>query len=426
MAQVACLQCRKTYWTDLPYGVGALAPIFVDASTGAVTRPYGPGWYANLTASGWQNRVSQEVDIVVKSRRRSGNACLVNCLLPWWGDAVSLLLRTNQIAAAAPDVSIIVLIQPHLEWLVPDHIAEVWIVNQQTGNDGLPPAIGQIWNFGLAAKVKELAGNYESLSIPIVVQPAQVSREELAKITSVEPFPRHRWNELLVERPMVTFMWRDDRVWDRRSLLDPRATKLTRAASKIWNRIAKPNPVLEQRKNVIAIAEMLREAVPKVDFAVCGPGRAGGFPPWIKDLRNEVIDRQANLTWIKRSAESHVLLGVLGSHMVLPSGHAGAVLELVPRSFFKQVLTELLVTSDDVREAIYSYRWLPDNIEPRSLCDLVLTVLLNFSNMHYSFDHRFYRPLSENDLHTIRHSQGLRASAMKEMNPSSIADLYGP
>ena len=408
----------KTYWTDLPYGTGITAPCFLDPETGSVTRPGGPRWYADLTRSAWQQRDPAPVTLQVERRHEAQRICLVNCLMPWWGDAVSLLLRINQIRRHL-DLDLVVLAPQALAWLVPDYVAEIWI-------DTAGLAALKCWREGLAQAVKDQISRFEIAYLPITLQPAHLSQQELQEFTGISPFPRQEWLTRLEQQPTVTFMWRTDRCWaqerPRLSLPTPLGRRLVRS----YRRWSRQRSAQEQIRRVTQLAQGLKQQLPHLDFAVCGLGRQGSLPEWIQDLRTDTITPQTNLDWCQRASQSHVLLGVLGSHLVLPSGHAGAIVQFVPWDFYRNVLTDILITTDDPREALYCYRLLSLETDPQSACDTVLSLLVNYPYMHYALHGEFYRPLPHTTLQAIVQHQQLRSHILTQIASDTLDPLVGP
>ncbi len=411
----------KLYWTDLPCGTTRIiAPCFLDPETGVVRRLGGPHWYSDLTRSAWQQRDLDPVTLEVERRHEARRVCLVNCLMPWWGDAVSLLLRINQIPRHL-DLDLVVLVPKALAWLVPDYVAEVWI-------DTAGLAALKRWRAGLGQAVKDQISRFEIAYLPISLQPAHLSQRELQEFTRIPPFPRQEWLTRLEQQPTVTFMWRTDRCWaeerprSRWSLPTPLGRGLLRGYRK-WRQ---QQALQEQIRRVTQLAAGLKQQLPNLDFAVCGLGRQGSLPEWIQDLRTDTIDQQTNLDWCQRASQSHVLLGVLGSHLVLPSGHAGAIVQFVPWNFYRNVLTDILITTEDPREALYCYRLLSLETDPQSARDTVLSLLVNYPYMYYALHGEFYRPLPHATLQTITQHQRLRAQILSQIASDALDPLIGP
>jgi hypothetical protein len=126
---------------------------------------------------------------------------------------------------------------------------------------------------------------------------------------------------------------------------------------------------------VSALAEALRRDWPTLDFAVAGlsgDGGDGAFPAWVRDLRRPSVDEDAERRWCARYAESHVVVGVHGSNMLLPSAHAGAVVELIGPERWGNFTQDILFRdSGDCRELLFRYRFLPDSTPPPALAPLL-------------------------------------------------------
>ena len=130
---------------------------------------------------------------------------------------------------------------------------------------------------------------------------------------------------------------------------------------------------------VSALAEALRRDVSALDFAVAGlaeGGARGGLPGWVKDLRRPAPDEAAERAWCERYAASHVVVGVHGSNMLLPSAHAGAAVELLGPERWGNFAQDILFRdAGDCRETLFRYRFVDASTPPAALAPLVATLL---------------------------------------------------
>jgi hypothetical protein len=145
--------------------------------------------------------------------------------------------------------------------------------------------------------------------------------------------------------------------------------KLKRLFGSVENRIA------EQTRNIVSLAECLRPSFPQIDFAVAGLGETGDFPAWIADLRLTKPNAEAERKWCERYAASHVVLGVHGSNMLLPSAHAGSVIELLDEKRQGNFLQDILFRGADARESLFRYRFVPPSTVPENLAQVVSNLL---------------------------------------------------
>jgi hypothetical protein len=118
----------------------------------------------------------------------------------------------------------------------------------------------------------------------------------------------------------------------------------------------------EQRKNIITAARELKSTFPAAEIAVAGVGEPAGFPDWISDHCYPQPDAEEERTLCRRYADSHLIIGTHGSHMSLPSAHAGAVLDIMPPWKRGNMGGDLLLREDGQRETMLRYRHLPATV----------------------------------------------------------------
>jgi hypothetical protein len=136
-----------------------------------------------------------------------------------------------------------------------------------------------------------------------------------------------------------------------------------------------PIQLKKQKQNVITLAEKLRYAYPKIDFAIAGLGIPGGIPEWISDMRTLEIEESTERAWCQRYAKSHIVIGVHGSNMLLPSAHAGAVIELVSDEKRENFAQDIIVSEHDSRMAICRYNFLPLCLSPSQVANITVSLL---------------------------------------------------
>ena len=90
-------------------------------------------------------------------------------------------------------------------WLVPDGAAQVWLVD-------LPLAQGTEWNDGLAEEIARRLNELTDVRLSIAHSHPRPEDYDIERFTRVQPFPLAEWDGR-EKRPVVTFIWRDDRLW---------------------------------------------------------------------------------------------------------------------------------------------------------------------------------------------------------------------
>ena len=250
--------------------------------------------------------------------------------------------------------------------MVPDGVAESWIVD-------LGLRRGTEWNDWLAAEIHRRIRDLQACWISVAFSHPHPNDYTIERFTGVNIFPIDEW-DLRLGRPAITFVWREDRMWHAdEAKRNGRLGHITqRAKSFLSGRTLQSE---NQTQRVVALATILRQRWKNLDFAVVGFGKRQGLPSWITDLRSSCIDQEIERTWCQVYAESHVAVGVHGSNMLLPSAHAGTVVELVPNDRWTNIPEATLFRVCDPREAAYRYRYYPLSISVDDLASAISHLL---------------------------------------------------
>ena len=126
------------------------------------------------------------------------------------------------------------------------------------------------------------------------------------------------------------------------------------------------------------LADTLRQEWPTIDFAVAGIGEPGDLPAGIRDMRRVELNAQVEREWCERYAASHIVVGVHGSNMLLPSAHAGGCVELLGNERWGNFLQDILFRPADSREMFFRYRFVPEATTPETLAQLLGSILRGY------------------------------------------------
>jgi hypothetical protein len=423
-AQFKCRHCGTEFLSDLPYSLGFMSPCSVNIRTGVAKSKSVNEWYASLSSSAWKNRLDTDIQVDVKRSDYGKNICIVNCLYPWWGDSVNLLLRVN-LLKNIEGMDIVVVINPTMLWLVPDFVKGVWIVQQKILDNSN-------WNESIDAKIKAIVQEQNlNVFLPVTYQSAYLTQEELRDACRIASFPRNEWLSRLKTRAVVTFMIRRDRCWASTNYRRPKTRR--NFVSRIVECLERKSEILRnikarylnraQLKNVRALARELKRSLPNLEFAVCGLGREGDLPSWIKDLRVDNIDGATNVTWAEQSARSHVFVGVHGSHTSLFASLAGACIELTPNDRLKNILQCSPITSREPREAVYCNRFLPIGTDYCYLADTIAGVILNYPYISMAVSDLLNHPLDVAEFEQIQAKLAQRQEVIQPLDKEYLAHL---
>jgi len=300
-ADCRCPACGKRYWVHLPIGFDIFLPTTIEPDTGVVHSPQAGEWLPQLAAAAWQARTDKPVPVEFVEHRPVKRPLIVNCVENIYGHVLMKLYAVPRQIRENPDRDVIVIIQKSNAWLVPDGVAETWIVD-------VPLRQGHIFYMDLHEKFSARLRQWDEVAIAGSVIGEDI---DITKFTRMPLFDYT--SEAALAAPKATFLWREDRCWTYRNQPVPRE-----------------RVVLEQAAAMSRLAETLRERVPDIDITVTGFGRTGVFPEWVKDWRLNQGERPDELAWLRLYSQSHVVFGTHGSNMLLPAAHAGSSVELLP------------------------------------------------------------------------------------------------
>jgi hypothetical protein len=347
LARARCTGCGRPYFVDLPAGQGLYSPMILDPATGAVHDRAGVEWFAEWLGKSWRERTAATPAFTVsRLSPLTRPAVLINCLDTLYGHALLKLLNAQQYLDSGT-VDVILIIQPFLAALVPEGVAETWRVD-------LPLREGTGWSDGLAADIAAECARIGDLRLAPVHPHPHPTTFAIERFSRVKPFAVDQWQS--GPRKAVTFIWRDDRIWS------PSGRLMART----------------QASAVGALFKALRGHLPDLDAAVAGIGTPGGLPGWIADMRSPRPSQSVERDWLRRYSDSHAVIGVHGSNMLLPSAHAGSVFELLPDSRQGNFLQDIVFNGSDPRNLFFRYRFLPDDTDPVRLARLVAFVVAQY------------------------------------------------
>ncbi|MCA1614753.1 MAG: hypothetical protein LC795_11550 [Acidobacteria bacterium] len=368
LADMLCGRCGREFYGDLAAGQALYTPMLLEKAAGVVHDPHGVEWFAGWLRDSYARRTDDPVAFDVQERLRvTRPVVLLNCLDTLYGHSLLKLLNAQYHLGRHADVDLVVMVPSFLAWMVPDGVAQVWVV-------GLPLRRGTEWNEWLARQVRRRVEAFQQVSLSQALSHPRPDEVDIERFTRVKPFPLGEWDARL-GRPTVTFIWRHDRPWRVTDDVPPptRRGRLRRLLT------PQPRPQGGQAELVSDLAEALRRDLPALDFAVVGLAEAGGrgdLPVWVKDMRRPKLGDDAERGWCDRYAASHVVVGVHGSNMLLPSAHAGGVVELIgPERWGNFTQDVLFRDTADCRETLFRYRFVDELTPPSALARLVELLL---------------------------------------------------
>lgn len=349
LADACCPVCGSKYYVDLPTSHALWSPMIIDKDTSEIWDPRDAPWYRRHLEDYYCSPETRNVSPLAHRKFDADRIVLLNCLDFIYGHSLLKLLNAQRYLDAGKGLACCVLVPTQLVHLVPDGVAEIWefpIPIRECGK----------WYSSVAEWIgQQIRSRAEVLLSPAYSHPSH-SVYDLRRFVRDLPTVGH----LIGKRePVVLFSYREDRLW---------------GAS-----------VRQQQRNLQAFYEQMRKVFPDMAFVMVGFGNRMR----IRDVQGSLVDARCNSfsvdtekCWMALMEASDLAIGVHGSNMLLPSGLAGATVELLPRDRLGNVFQDFLFphTATGVRDGLLNYRIIYGNdtltdVHPSLVADIAASVI---------------------------------------------------
>lgn len=354
--QTACSACGSHFVEDLPVAHAVNYPYMADLTHRQLFRvrhDWAAEWFGEPFLQSLLQPDEADLPITKEVFARRDRVILLNCLDNFYGHCLLRLLNAERHLREDADLGLIVIVPRLLRWLVPDGVAEVWTVD-------LPLKHGTRYYRAFDAFVAEQCERFHEIYVSRAH--SHPGRFDVSTFTRVPKY------EAQGGERRVTFIWREDRLWMPPSLQGA-LNRLGLKALTCWI----------QNRKVQRLFDTMRSQLPEVRFAVGGLGTSTRFPAWIEDRRVERYDDEREQDACRLYASSSLVVGIHGSNMLLPSGHAGMTLDLMPDNRWGNIGQDILYQEPDPRLASYRYRFVPQDGRLETLATIAVSMLRHWA-----------------------------------------------
>ncbi|MCB0794127.1 MAG: hypothetical protein KDB88_05275 [Flavobacteriales bacterium] len=357
-----CDNCGYRFYRDLPVGFAIDHAIALGMDDG---RTFYQGDYVHFTmdpiAKGSRKKNMAPVQVERRVERRYDRVILLNTLDHLYGHVLLKLWNAQHYLDAHPDLGLVVIIPKGFEWLVPEGVAEVWSVEL-----GLSRMLE--WHSDLDDTLSGYLKGYEEVYFARGYAHPEKDRIDIARFTGIGPFPLHEFQAL---PPHITFVMRTDRVWHRWRFEKWAARSLSLFGSRalrdrIWR--------IVQDRRMAKCFDRIKKEVPALTASIVGLGAPGRTYHGMEDLRSPNMDVERERSWCETYARSHVVIGIHGSNMLLPTAHAAGCVEILPYDRYRNLGQDLAVRNNDIMQ-LFLYRFVDEYASPIQVARHVVSIL---------------------------------------------------
>ena len=271
-----------------------------------------------------------------------------------------------------PGKTLAVLLPERCRWLISDKEVEIWSVALPMEDIGKGVQ-------GLDSWVKQQFKRFRSVALSVV--PVHIDQEQLdfSEILQVMPFKLEEFETLPLQ---ITYIWRSDKFWLNSKILD--LLHKTSIKFNFQNWVAN---ILQYRQGRLLsrLIEKVRKDLPNADFYVTGIGKQGKLPQGCKDERVGKMEESVERKWNDIYRRSHLVIGVHGSHMLIPTVLAAGFVEILPRYKIDH-LTEDIAQVYNSRLSHFLGRFIDEFSSPDLVARHVVSMVKKFDFVKSNMD----------------------------------------
>ena len=319
LASCICMSTGVRFYHTLPTGHAARYPVaFSEDGQQVFCAQEAKPWLVQPLLDS-MFRLEKARGIVQKEVYKTYRSVIIlNCLDDCYGHMIYKLFNAQRHLQNHSEHGLIVIIHRSLLWLVPQGVAEVWRVDSPIKQLGR-------WLTGLDDFVTEEIKRFDKVYLSAAVMYLDLSKINVAAFTKVSPFPLATFN---ANSHRITFVCREDRFW-----LPSRIDSLLYLLANKYksSQIVRSYLAKKQNRTMQKTASLIRKHHPKSRFFAVGIGRTGTLGKEIIDKRVEgEVSPDTEKQWATLFASSHLVIGVHGSGLLIPTALAASFINLIP------------------------------------------------------------------------------------------------
>ena len=350
-----CNNCKKDFFSDLPVGHGVHASFHVAKDSCELYGERSREWLGVPFQKSLREPSPRPVELTVEKKRAVlGDVVILNCIDYLYGHSLLKLLNASRHINAKQNL--VVIVPAFLKWCVPENVSEIWSVNiTLKDSQEFYPDLN-----------KKLKREIERFNIVYVSKALAHSKDfdvlDYTKVSNVNNSPDGKRQAL--------FVWREDRLWNNENIPFRIARRLKIKTPLLWL----------QRNKIVKLFKQIKKDCKDVEFIVAGLGETGNFPEWILDTRVKKFNEANEREFCKIYAQTDVVIGVHGSNMLLPSGHANMTIDIMPKGRWGNFSQDILYQENDCRMASYRYRYIPIETSTKTIAHIAVSMMTGFEN----------------------------------------------
>ena len=364
LAVLSCEICRKSSYHTLPVGHDLLFPISFDETGKKVKGDYqAMEWLVKpLINSMFKNarvEITIEREVIIEEKRE---AIILNCIDNCFGHTFSKLWNASVLTKKYPEKSVIVFLPKVMRWLVPEGVSEIWSFDSYFSNL-------EKYIVNLDSEVKQnLLPRFEKVWMSKAYTHLDLSKVDLQAMLKTDRFDL---NTFSTSPPQITFILREDRCWHRYAF----EFFLFKVFVKL--KLSKKIFVLRQNYLVNKTIRLVKRELKEAKFSAVGLGKTGNLLSSINDQRKIKLTFLEEKDWCLLYSRSHIVVGIHGSNMLIPTALSAGFVEILPRHKIRHISEDTLMDYNS-RYTHFLGRYVDHFASPRLISQHIVSMNRDF------------------------------------------------
>jgi hypothetical protein len=377
MADCTCTQCNLQFYQIFPVGHNVEDQLSISKTNSKFYDNAGTeSWLFDSLVKAHEGVRKEEVKIEKVVFKNYEEVVILNTLDYLYGHVLLKLYNCFYHLDHQKNLGLVLIIPKMFEWLIPVGCAEAWIVDLKLSE--LAYGYESIQKF-----VSQQFARFRSIYLSKAYSHPDFTTIDIFRLTGVRPFDLSTFKE---RKPAVTFVLREDRWW------------LTTVADYWFFRICRKLKILSwgarvlsgrQNRLVKQTIKHIKKKLGEADLYIVGLGRTGTFNGYGVDERRAKIDASVETAWCGMYAKSHVVVGIHGSNMLLPTALAAGCVEILPQERYGNMVQDISVRYNDRRQ-LFFYRFADQFASPRSVAEKVVGIVEHYDAYHKNMCRNLY------------------------------------
>lgn len=387
LADCQCQKCELEFYQDFPVGHALYSPISIGKKNKKFYDPYNIKWFSQPLFDSYLSQNKKAIKIEKKNFKKFNKVVILNCVDHLYGHVLLKLFNAQYYLDGLKDIGLIVILPKNFEWLLPDGIAEAWILDIKLSE-------AQNWFIEFDKFEKQELNRFEKVYLSLAFSHPDPTKIDISRFTKVSRFDMRKFLDKEIN---ITFISREDRLWF--------GNRIEKFFYRVFGKLGLLKYlnslfVSLQNRRFVKTAQKIRKELPQPRFNIVGMGRKyNNFPDFINNFVENRIDKKIEENWCRVCAKSHIVIGIHGSNMLIPTALSAGFIEIVPDDRLGNIVQDIFSPYQE-RDLLFLGRFCTEFATPDEISKHAISIIKHYGGFYLNMGeeylkHSIYKDVSK-------------------------------